>query len=119
GRRRGAARGTDRAARDYRLLGRARASPQRLGRHRELRDARRGRRAGGSGRPRGAEGDELSGNGYEIAEVDDLEVMPVNNGEFVWRPVRRRFGISAFGSNGYSAEKAGQRVIEEHYERDG
>jgi tetratricopeptide (TPR) repeat protein len=45
--------------------------------------------------------------------------MPVNNGEFVWRPVRRRFGISAFGSNGYSAEKAGQRVIEEHFERDG
>ena len=45
--------------------------------------------------------------------------MPVNSGEFVWRPVRRRFGISAFGSNAYSAEKAGQRVIEEHFERDG
>ena len=45
--------------------------------------------------------------------------MPVNGGEFVWRPVRRRFGISAFGSNAYSAEKAGQRVIEEHFERDG
>jgi mannose-6-phosphate isomerase-like protein (cupin superfamily) len=58
-------------------------------------------------------------SGYEIARVDDLDVMPVNNGEFVWRPVRRRFGISAFGSNAYSAEKAGQRVIEEHFERDG
>lgn len=58
-------------------------------------------------------------SGYETAHVDELEVMPVNGGEFVWRPVRRRFGISAFGSNAYSAEKAGQRVIEEHRESDG
>jgi mannose-6-phosphate isomerase-like protein (cupin superfamily) len=58
-------------------------------------------------------------NGYEIAHVDELDAMPVNNGLFVWRPVRRRFGISAFGTNAYSAEKAGQRVVEEHFERDG
>ena len=57
--------------------------------------------------------------GYETAHIDELDVMPVNNGEFVWRPVRRRFGISGFGSNAYSADKAGQRVIEEHFERDG
>ena len=44
-------------------------------------------------------------SGYEIARVDELDVMPVNDGEFTWRPVRRRFGISAFGTNGYSAEK--------------
>ena len=56
---------------------------------------------------------------YEIAHVDELESLPVNNGEFVWRPVRRRFGISAFGTNAYTAEKSGQRVIEEHQERDG
>jgi len=58
-------------------------------------------------------------DGYETAHIDDLEVMPVNGGEFVWRPVRRRFGISAFGSNAYSAAKAGQRVIEEHHESNG
>jgi quercetin dioxygenase-like cupin family protein len=56
--------------------------------------------------------------GYEIAHVDELEELPINDGEFVWRPVRRRFGISAFGTNAYTA-KAGQRVLEEHYERDG
>jgi quercetin dioxygenase-like cupin family protein len=56
--------------------------------------------------------------GYEIAHVDDLEELPVNQGEFVWRPVRRRFGITAFGTNAYTA-RAGQRVVEEHYERDG
>jgi mannose-6-phosphate isomerase-like protein (cupin superfamily) len=57
--------------------------------------------------------------GYETAHVDELDTMPVSNGEFVWRPVRRRFGISAFGTNAYSAEKAGQRVLEEHFEREG
>jgi len=58
-------------------------------------------------------------SGYEVAHIDELDVMPVNNEEFVWRPVRRRFGISAFGSNAYSAAKAGQRVVEEHFEREG
>jgi quercetin dioxygenase-like cupin family protein len=57
-------------------------------------------------------------NGYEVAHVDELEQLPINRGEFVWRPVRRRFGISAFGTNAYTA-KAGQRVVEEHRERDG
>jgi len=57
--------------------------------------------------------------GYETAHVDELDLMPVNSGEFMWRPVRRRFGITAFGTNAYSAEKAGQRVIEEHSEGDG
>jgi quercetin dioxygenase-like cupin family protein len=56
--------------------------------------------------------------GYEVAHIDELEEVPVNQGEFVWRPVRRRFGISAFGTNAYTA-RAGQRVIEEHAERDG
>jgi mannose-6-phosphate isomerase-like protein (cupin superfamily) len=61
----------------------------------------------------------VSESGYEIAHVDELDALPVNGGEFVWRPVRRRFGISAFGTNAYTAEEAGQRVIEEHSERDG
>jgi quercetin dioxygenase-like cupin family protein len=58
------------------------------------------------------------GDGYEIAHVDELDELPIAGGEFVWRPVRRRFGISAFGTNAYTG-RAGQRVIEEHYERDG
>jgi quercetin dioxygenase-like cupin family protein len=56
--------------------------------------------------------------GYEVVHVDELEELPVNRGEFVWRPVRRRFGIKAFGTNAYTA-KAGQRVREEHSEQDG
>jgi mannose-6-phosphate isomerase-like protein (cupin superfamily) len=57
--------------------------------------------------------------GYEVAHIDELEALPVAGGEFVWRPVRRRFGITAFGTNAYTAERAGQRVIEEHKETGG
>jgi len=56
-------------------------------------------------------------DGYEVAHIDELEELPINNGEFVWRPVRRRFGITAFGTNAYTGD-AGQRVIEDHSERD-
>jgi tetratricopeptide (TPR) repeat protein len=56
---------------------------------------------------------------YEIAHLDDLERLPVDDEGLVWRPIRRRFGISAFGTNAYTAAKAGDRVVEEHHERDG
>jgi len=56
-------------------------------------------------------------DGYEVAHIDELEELPINNGEFVWRPIRRRLGITAFGTNAYTGD-AGQRVIEEHSERD-
>jgi quercetin dioxygenase-like cupin family protein len=59
----------------------------------------------------------MSGRGYEFAGIDELEELPINNGEFVWRPIRRRFGITAFGTNAYTAH-AGQRVVEEHTETD-
>ncbi len=56
--------------------------------------------------------------GYEVVHVDELDELPINQGEFVWRPIRRRLGITAFGTNAYTA-RAGQRVVEEHEERDG
>jgi quercetin dioxygenase-like cupin family protein len=57
--------------------------------------------------------------GYEVVHVDELEELSIANpnGAFVLRPVRRRFGITAFGTNAYTGD-AGQRVIEEHFERD-
>ena len=60
----------------------------------------------------------MTDKGYEVAHIDELEELPINKGEFVWRPVRRRFGITAFGTNAYTAN-AGQRVIEEHSETGG
>jgi hypothetical protein len=53
---------------------------------------------------------------YEVAHLDDLERFPVDEGGLLWRPVRRRLGIQAFGTNAYTAEKAGDRVVEEHRE---
>ena len=56
---------------------------------------------------------------YEVAHIDDLDRFPVDNDELLWRPVRRKLGITAFGANAYTAEKGHERVVEEHYERDG
>jgi tetratricopeptide (TPR) repeat protein len=49
-----------------------------------------------------------------LAHIDELEAIEMAEG-FVWRPVRRHFGIRAFGTNAYTPG-AGGRVIEEHTE---
>jgi quercetin dioxygenase-like cupin family protein len=56
---------------------------------------------------------------YEVARIDELEAYPVDEEGLTWRPIRRRFDIRAFGVNAYTAERAGQRVVEEHREQDG
>ena len=57
---------------------------------------------------------------YGIAQIEDLDKYPIQNQDgLTWRPVRRHFGISSFGVNAYTAEEAGQRVVEEHREQDG
>jgi mannose-6-phosphate isomerase-like protein (cupin superfamily) len=53
---------------------------------------------------------------YEIAHVDALEEIPVAHG-LVWRPIRRRFDVRAFGVNAYTSEEVGGQVVEEHTER--
>jgi tetratricopeptide (TPR) repeat protein len=50
-----------------------------------------------------------------IAHVDDLDRIEMPDG-FVWRPVRRHFGIRAFGVNAYTAREAGGQIVEEHSE---
>ena len=56
--------------------------------------------------------------GYEVVHIDELEAFPIDDEGLTWRPIRRRFDIRAFGTNAYTAERAGQRVVEEHAERD-
>ncbi len=51
-----------------------------------------------------------------LVHVDHLDAIEMPEG-FVWRPVRRRFGITAFGVNAYSAREAGAQIIEEHSEK--
>ncbi len=50
-----------------------------------------------------------------VTHVDDLDRIEMPNG-FVWRPVRRHFGIRAFGVNAYTASEVGGPVVEEHTE---
>jgi quercetin dioxygenase-like cupin family protein len=56
---------------------------------------------------------------YEVAHLDELDRFPVDEEGLVWRPVRRRLGIEAFGCNAYTAANAGDRVVERHSEKDG
>jgi len=54
-------------------------------------------------------------SGPQVAHLDELDAIEMPDG-FVWRPIRRRFGISAFGVNAYTAREPGGQVIEEHSE---
>ena len=47
--------------------------------------------------------------------VDGLDAVQMPDG-FVWRPIRRHFGIRAFGVNAYTAKQAGGQIVEEHTE---
>ena len=53
---------------------------------------------------------------YEVARLDELESLQ-GPGTLRWTPIRRRFGLTAFGINAYTATEAGQDVVEEHTER--
>src|SRR2546426_1795554 len=56
---------------------------------------------------------------YEVVHLDELDRFPVDEEGLLWRPVRRRLGITAFGTNAYTAEKGDERVVEEHFEKNG
>jgi mannose-6-phosphate isomerase-like protein (cupin superfamily) len=55
---------------------------------------------------------------YDAAHIDELGRVPMMEG-LEWRPVRRRFGIRAFGTNAYTSAKVGDWVVEEHSEGSG
>jgi len=50
-----------------------------------------------------------------IAHIDELDAIEMPDG-FVWHPVRRHFGIRAFGVNAYTALEVGGQIVEEHSE---
>jgi quercetin dioxygenase-like cupin family protein len=56
---------------------------------------------------------------YEVVHLDELERLPVDDEGLLWRPLRRRIGLEAFGSNAWTGAKTGDRVVEEHKEEDG
>jgi len=46
--------------------------------------------------------------------LDDVESLPVLDGELQWKPVRHVLGIDAFGINAYHGAEPGDLVVEEH-----
>jgi tetratricopeptide (TPR) repeat protein len=54
------------------------------------------------------------GPAYRVLALGDLKRVPLDQG--MWRPVRRRLGVTAFGINAYTADRAGDALIEPHDE---
>lgn len=54
--------------------------------------------------------------GWESVRLDEIEPIPVVGGSLLWRPVRRRLDVQAFGINAYVAREAGADVVEQHTE---
>jgi tetratricopeptide (TPR) repeat protein len=54
--------------------------------------------------------------GWQAARLDELESL-AGPGTLRWKPVRRHFGITAYGINAYTADEAGQDVVEDHTEQ--
>ncbi len=57
-------------------------------------------------------------SGYRTLHLDDIATVRFDDDADIpaWKPVRRELGISAFGTNAYVAEAAGETVIEPHDE---
>ena len=56
---------------------------------------------------------------WQVARIDDLDRFGPNDEGTLWRPVRRRFDVHAFGVNAWTGAQPGDRVIEKHREPDG
>ena len=55
---------------------------------------------------------------YRLATVDELEDIAYRQDTHM-RPLRHHFGISAFGSNAWTAANVGDRLMPEHREDEG
>jgi hypothetical protein len=53
---------------------------------------------------------------YKVARLDEIEAL--DDGRVPMQPVRHHLGITAFGTNGFTAREAGDRLINEHDESD-
>jgi hypothetical protein len=52
--------------------------------------------------------------GYAVARIDEID--EISDGRVPWRPVRFHFGITSFGVNAFTADEAGDRLVNEHDE---
>jgi tetratricopeptide (TPR) repeat protein len=59
-----------------------------------------------------------SAKGWDSAHYRELDSIPIAEG-LVWHPIRRRFGVGAFGVNAYTSDGIGKHVVEKHDETSG
>jgi mannose-6-phosphate isomerase-like protein (cupin superfamily) len=58
-------------------------------------------------------------SGWQAVRIDDLEAIPWPGAETTWRPLRAAIGARIVGMGAYTAERAGQDVVEPHRDADG
>jgi hypothetical protein len=58
----------------------------------------------------------VSDGGWRAIALDDVEAVAWRGTELVWRPVRGAIGTRIVGMAAYTAERAGQEVVEAHTE---
>lgn len=56
---------------------------------------------------------------WRAVRIDDLEAIPWPGAETTWRPLRAAIGARIVGMGAYTAERAGQDVVEPHRETEG
>jgi mannose-6-phosphate isomerase-like protein (cupin superfamily) len=56
---------------------------------------------------------------WRAAHIDELEAIPWPGAETTWRPLRHAIGARIVGMGAYTAERAGQDVVEPHRESEG
>jgi hypothetical protein len=54
--------------------------------------------------------------GRKAVHVDDVEAVPWLGTELTWRPVRQTLGAQIVGIAAFTAERAGQEIVEGHSE---
>jgi hypothetical protein len=56
---------------------------------------------------------------WTLVALDDVEAVPWQGTELEWRPLRQALGTRIVGIAAFTAERAGQEVVEGHTEDDG
>jgi quercetin dioxygenase-like cupin family protein len=59
---------------------------------------------------------DAEGSGWRAVALDEIEAVPWRGTELVWHPVRGALGTRIVGMGGFTADRAGQVVIEGHTE---
>jgi len=57
-------------------------------------------------------------SGWQAVRIDDLDAIVWPGAETTWRPLRAAIGARIVGMGAYTAERAGQDVVEPHREAD-